>query len=114
LAEIETPELDQQLMQARASLQQARATLVQARASMEFARTTAERWTQLEVRELVAHQEADQQRSAFAVSQANLDAARATVDAQEANVRQLEALQSFRKVTAPFDGITTRNVDVAP
>jgi len=56
---------------------QARATLQQARASMEFARTTAERWTELERRELVAHQEADQQRSAFAVSQANFNAAQA-------------------------------------
>jgi RND family efflux transporter MFP subunit len=113
LAEIDTPELDQQLMQARANLQQARANLVQTRATLELARVTAERWDELERRELVARQEADQQRSAFEVSQANFNATQATVNAQEANVRQLEAMQSFRRVTAPFDGIiTARNVDV--
>jgi multidrug efflux pump subunit AcrA (membrane-fusion protein) len=63
-------------------------------------------------RQLVARQEADQQRSAFTVSQATFNAAQATVNAQAANVRQLEALQAFRKVTAPFDGIiTARNID---
>ena len=109
LAEIETPELDQQFMQARA---RRRGNLVQTRATMELARVTADRWDELERRELVAHQEADQQRSAFAVSQATFNAAQANVKAQEANVRQLEALQSFRRVTAPFDGIiTTRNVE---
>jgi RND family efflux transporter MFP subunit len=113
LAEIETPELDQQLMQARASLQQTRANLEQTRTTMELARITAVRWDELERRELVAHQEADQQRSAFAVSRANVNAAQATVNAQEANVRQLEALQSFRSVAAPFDSIiTARNVEV--
>jgi RND family efflux transporter MFP subunit len=113
LAEIETPELDQQLMQARATLQQAKATLEQERANMEFARITTERWDELERRELVARQEADQQRSALVVSQANVNAAQATVNAQEAHVRQLEAMQSFRRVTAPFDGIiTARNVEV--
>jgi multidrug efflux system membrane fusion protein len=87
--------------------------MVQTRATMEFARITADRWDELQRRELVARQEADQQRSAFMVSQANFNAAQATVNAQEANVRQLEALQSFRRVTAPFDGIiTARNVEV--
>jgi multidrug resistance efflux pump len=62
-------------MQARATLQQARATLAQARASRDFARVTADRWDQIEARELAAHRDADQQRSAFAVSQANLQAA---------------------------------------
>lgn len=112
LAEIETPELDQQLMQARANLQQARATLVQTHATLELARITAERWDELERRELVARQEADQQRSALAVSQATFNAVQATVNAQEANVRQLETMQSFRRVMAPFDGIiTARNVE---
>ena len=79
---------------------------------MQLARVTADRWEELERRELVARQEADQQRSAFAVSQATFNAAQANVEAQEANVRQLEALQSSRRVTAPFDGIiTARNVE---
>jgi RND family efflux transporter MFP subunit len=80
---------------------------------MELARITAKRWDELERRNLVARHEADQQRSAFAVSQATFNAARANAQAQEANARQLEALQSFRRVTAPFDGIiTARNVNV--
>jgi RND family efflux transporter MFP subunit len=79
---------------------------------MQLARVTADRWEELERRELVARQEGDQQRSAFAVSQATFNAAQANVEAQEANVRQLEALQSSRRVTAPFDGIiTARNVE---
>jgi RND family efflux transporter MFP subunit len=113
LAEIESPDLDQQVMQACATLQQARANLVQARANRDFARVTADRWDQLEARELVAHQDADQQRSAFSVSQANVQAAQTTVSAQEATVRQLEALQPYEKVTAPFAGIiTARTADV--
>lgn len=111
LAEIETPELDQQFMQARASLPQARANLAQSRATMELARITAGRWDEFERRDLVARQEVDQQRAAFAVSQATFNAARANVEAQEANVRQLEALQSFRRVTAPAEALISTVTD---
>jgi multidrug efflux pump subunit AcrA (membrane-fusion protein) len=111
LAEIETPELDQQFMQARASLPQARANLAQSRATMELARITAERWDELERRDLVARQEVDQQRAAFAGSQATFNAVRANVEAQEANVRQLEALQSFRRVTAPAEALISTVTD---
>lgn len=154
LAQIDTPELDQELSQARAalaqtrsslaqagaSLSQARATLQQARAALDqskaneaFAGITADRFTRLEREELVAHQDADEKRTALAaaraaaaVSQANVDAmqanlgaleasveaARANVAANEANVQRLMALQSFQKVEAPFAGIiTTRGTD---
>ena len=98
LAEIDTPEVDQQLQQARADFSTAQANL-------QLAKTTAERWQLLVQSGSVSKQETDQ-----AVS--NLAAMRAAADASAANVRRLEELQSFEKVYAPFDGvITARNTD---
>jgi RND family efflux transporter MFP subunit len=154
LAQIDTPELDQELSQARAALAQTRSALAQARASYaqaqanlsqsragleqskaneSFAKVTAERFGKLERDELVAHQDADEKRTALAaasattaVSQANVaameanlgaleasvEAARANVAASEANVQRLLALQSFQRVEAPFAGIiTARGID---
>src|SRR5213594_1318450 len=149
LAQIDTPELDQELSQARAALAQTRAglaqaqagltqaqaTLTQSRASLDlsranegFAGATADRFIRLERKELVAHQDADEKRTAFtaaraatAAAQANVDgmqanvgaieasvgAARANVGASEANVQRLMTLQSFQRVEAPFAGIVT-------
>ena len=99
LAEIETPELDQQLRQARADLENARATL-------DMARTTADRWQTLLKRDAVSRQETDEKVSDY-------NAKRAIVDSNSANVKRLEDLQSFQRITAPFDGvITARNTDV--
>jgi RND family efflux transporter MFP subunit len=99
LAEIETPELDQQLRQARADLENARA-------NMTMAQTTAERWQTLLKRDAVSRQETDEKVSDF-------NAKRAIVESNSANVKRLEDLQSFQKITAPFDGIiTARNTDV--
>jgi RND family efflux transporter MFP subunit len=99
LAEIETPELDQQLRQARADLENARAT-------MEMAKTTADRWVTLLKRDAVSRQETDEKVSDY-------NAKRAIVDSNGANVRRLEDLQSFQRITAPFDGvITARNTDL--
>src|SRR6266850_1773299 len=154
LAQIDTPELDQELSQARAALAQTRSGLAQARASFSqaqanlnqahagveqskanesFAGITAQRFTRLEQEELVAHQDADEKRTALAaarattaVSQANVDAmqanlvaleasveaAQANVAANEANVQRLKAVQSFQRVEAPFAGIiTARGID---
>jgi len=154
LAQIDTPELDQELSQTRAALAQTRSGLAQARASLTqaqanlnqaragldqskanegFAGITAQRFTRLEHEELVAHQDADEKRTALAaarattaVSQANVEAmqanigaleasveaARANVAASEANVQRLMALQSFQKLEAPFAGIiTARGID---
>ncbi|MCU1275521.1 MAG: efflux transporter, family, subunit [Bryobacterales bacterium] len=98
LAEIETPEVDQQLEQARAQLETAKANL-------NLAMTTADRWKTLLESDSVSKQETDQ-----AVS--NLHAQKATVDSNAANVHRLEQVQSFEKVYAPFDGIiTARNTD---
>jgi RND family efflux transporter MFP subunit len=99
LADIETPEIDQQLQQAMADLQSAEA-------NYRLAQTTAERWQYLLKTNSVSRQETDQ-----AVS--NLSAQKAAVESRSAAVRRLQQLQSFEKVYAPFDGvITARNTDV--
>ena len=99
LAEIESPEVDQQLQQARADFETAQANLRQAQ-------ITADRWLALLQTDSVSKQETDQAVSA-------LSAMKATVDSNAANVRRLEQLQGFEKVYAPFDGvITARNVDI--
>jgi RND family efflux transporter MFP subunit len=99
LAEIETPELDQQLSQAIAARRQTAATL-------DLAKTTADRWEALRKRDAVSQQELDEKKSADAQAKANLAAA-------DANVERLRQLESFKRVLAPFAGvITRRNVDV--
>jgi RND family efflux transporter MFP subunit len=99
LAEIETPEVDQQLLQARADLDTAQANL-------NIAKITASRWQDLVSTGSVSQQETDQ-----AVN--NLSAVRAAAESSAANVRRLEQLQSFEKIYAPFDGIiTARNTDI--
>jgi RND family efflux transporter MFP subunit len=99
LAEIESPEVDQQLQQGRADLETAQANLRQAQ-------ITADRWQELLRTDSVSRQETDQAVSTF-------HATKATVDSNAANVRRLEQLQGFEKVEAPFDGvITARNVDI--
>jgi RND family efflux transporter MFP subunit len=99
LAEIETPEVDQQLLQARADLDTAQANL-------KIAKITATRWQDLVSNGSVSQQETDQ-----AVS--NLSAVKAASESSAANVRRLEQLQSFEKIYAPFNGIiTARNTDI--
>ena len=94
LAEIDTPELNQELAQARAQLAQADAALA-------LAKTTAARWADLLKSASVSEQEA-------AEKQSDLELKSPTVEAARANVRRLEDLQSFERVTAPFAGTITR------
>jgi RND family efflux transporter MFP subunit len=99
LAEIETPEVDQQLQQARADLETAQA-------NYNIAKITASRWEFLVSTGSVSQQETDQAKS-------DLTAKKAAADSSASNVRRLEELQSFEKIYAPFDGIlTARNTDV--
>jgi RND family efflux transporter MFP subunit len=99
LAEIDSPEVDQQLDQARADLKTAQANLA-------TAKITADRWQSLLKTNSVSQQETDQ-------NVGNYRAMQATVDSNVANVRRLEQLQSFEKIYAPFDGvITARNTDI--
>jgi len=99
LAEIESPEVDQQLSQAQAARQQTAASLA-------LAQSTVARWEALRRKDVVSQQELDERRSSASQAAANLAAA-------EANVQRLRQLQGFTRVTAPFAGvITRRNVDV--
>ena len=99
LAIIESPEVDRELNQARASLEQAQANL-------ELARVTAERWKTLGLQNAVAKQDIDQKNADYEARQADVAAAKA-------NVERLEQLKGFETVAAPFDGvISTRNVDI--
>jgi multidrug efflux pump subunit AcrA (membrane-fusion protein) len=127
LADIESPELDQQVMQAPAGVAQARQQLGQAnagvgdaRAKRDLARVTAQRYRTLLAQDSIARQVVDQGEQALQSAQATLDSSQASVAAAEENVRATEAglrrmlaLQEFEKVRAPFDGVVTmRNVDV--
>ena len=99
LAEIEAPDLDQQLLQAKASL-------ASAKAAEALATVTAQRWQQLGTSNAVSRQTVDEKTGDLTVKQALTKAAQATVD-------RLEVLSDFKRVVAPFDGIvTTRNTDV--
>ncbi len=154
LAIIESPEVDQELAQARAALQQARAAFDQATANLEQARaqvnqahanldtataneeiaaTTDQRWSRLVERGVLPKQSGDERRSAYLARHAeseaaraalhtadanvvsrtaDLGAARANIEAQAANVRRLERIQSFERLLAPFEGVVTgRNVE---
>jgi RND family efflux transporter MFP subunit len=113
MAEIESPEVDQQLRQARANLTVARASLVQSRANLTLAQAAAKRWSALAKDRAVSQQEADEKQSAYEARQADVQAAEAAILSQEANVKRYEELQAFEQITAPFDGIvTSRSVDV--
>ena len=113
LAELETPELDQQLSQARATVAQRVAALVQARANLDYAQITAKRYHSLFLESLIAKQLDDQMRTQAEVAAANVKAAVADLEASRAYVRQLEQQIAFGKVLAPYDGtITQRLVDV--
>jgi len=113
LAEIQSPELDQQLSQAQANLQQAYKQLDLQKANLELARTTMQRYKGADQEEAVAKEAVDQSVAGYATAQASVAAAQATVDSNAANVRQYEAMTAFERVVAPFDGIITqRNVDV--
>jgi RND family efflux transporter MFP subunit len=127
LATIEAPELDQQVVQAKASIQQAQASLDQAianeqqgKANEELARVTAERWKNLVAKGAVSRQENDQYQAQYQAQVANLNAleqaiaaARSNIAAAQANLGRLQEMQNYETVKAPFDGIlTARNVDV--
>jgi membrane fusion protein, multidrug efflux system len=99
LADIETPEIDQELAQARAAR-------IQAEAQLALAKTSADRWESLRKMDAVAQQETDERTSNYAQLQAGLASS-------TANVRRLEQLESFKHVYAPFSGtVIRRNTDV--
>jgi RND family efflux transporter MFP subunit len=126
LAELEAPELVQQLYQAQAVLEQASSAVEQAMANLQRARTdeklaqiTAQRWSNLFQRGVVSRQENDNYQAQYDSQKANVQAlekavaaSKSNVSAAQANVARLTELKGFSKVRAPFTGvITVRNVD---
>jgi RND family efflux transporter MFP subunit len=127
LAEVEAPEMDEQIHQAKAALEQAKAAVEQAAANYQrgsadedLAKVTADRWSALVAKGVVSRQENDryqaEYRSLAAATKALEKAVgmqRSNVTAAEANLARLDKVQGYRLVKAPFDGvITLRNVDV--
>lgn len=99
LADIETPEIDQELSQARA-------TRDQAEAALKLAQSSAKRWENLKKMDAVSEQETEERTSSYTQGEATLAAA-------NANVRRLEQLESFKRIYAPFSGVLIRrNVDI--
>lgn len=127
LAEIDAPELDQQVHQAQSAVQQTEAALEQARANLEqgttnmqLARVTAQRWKNLASKGAVSQQENDQFQAQYQAQVANVQAlqkaiaaAQSNVESAKANLSRLQEMQAFKQVRAPFDGVVTaRNIDV--
>jgi RND family efflux transporter MFP subunit len=125
LAEIEAPELDQQVQQAQAAVEQVGSALEQATANLQqgneqLAKVTAQRWEKLVAKGAVSRQDNDTYQAQYAAQQANVQAlekavsaARSNILAAKANVSRLTDLQGYKSVYAPFAGvITLRNVDV--
>ena len=99
LATIDTPDLDQQLIQARADL-------ASAKAAVDLAAVTAKRWTRLLTQDAVSRQESDEKSGDLAVKTAQVNAAQANVD-------RLLAMKAFSRIVAPFDGVVTaRKTDI--
>jgi RND family efflux transporter MFP subunit len=126
VAEVEAPELDQQILQAtaaieqaRSSVQQAEAAIQQGRANENLARLTAGRMSNLLGRGVISKQDNDNSQAQYAAQQANVEALvkaaaamRSGVTAAEANLARLSQIKTYQTVRAPFDGvITLRNVD---
>lgn len=124
MAEIETPELDQQISQARAALAQSQAALKEleadielSRANLDLAKVTLDRWQRLSAKGAVSRQEFDEKHADFDVKKAQTDRAEAslataqeTVRASDANLKRLQEMKGFASVTAPFDGIVTERL----
>lgn len=104
LAEIDTPEIDQQLDQARAQLVQAQAGLVQATANREYSTTTLDRYKKLTPQGVASQQELDRTSAQSQVDEAAVKVATAAIEAQHANVRRLTQMKSWGHITAPFAG----------
>ena len=112
MAEIETPDVESQLLQARAQLLQARAAVKQTIAQRDYSKANAARTATLADQKLVSQSTVEQSQAQAGTDAANVCAAEANVAAQEANVRRLSELQAFSKLTAPFAGtVTQRSIE---
>src|SRR2546422_1179157 len=113
LAEIASPEIDQQLRQGQADLQQSERSLDLQKANLDLASATMGRYEAADAEGAVAKQAVDQSVSAYRTAQAAVAAAEANVQSNRANVQRLRELTSWQRVLAPFSGaVIQRNVDV--
>jgi RND family efflux transporter MFP subunit len=113
LAEIDAPDIDADLAQARASLGQAQAQETKAKDDFQLTQATLTRYESFAKTGGVTQQQLDEKRAAFTQAQSVLAGAQASIKASEANVQRLSALQGFEKVYAPFAGtVTARNYDI--
>ena len=112
LAEIDIPDLDAQLAQARAQLAQAQAAVNQVVAQRDYSRSNTQRYESLADQKLVSKSQVEQTQAQASTDEAGVASARSNVAAQQANVRRLTETQGFARVVAPFAGrITTRTVE---
>jgi RND family efflux transporter MFP subunit len=107
LAELDVPDVDEELSQGQAAANQSRAQIVQAKTQLELAKVTNERYAALGPAGVVTQQEVDQYRAGYDAQQANVAAAQAAHGSALANVRRLRDLKDFGVIVAPFDGIVT-------
>src|SRR5437667_4438031 len=113
LAVIDSPEIDQQLRQAKADLRQSEKNLDLQKANLDLARATLGRYQAADAEGAVAKQAVDQSVAAYRTAEAAVAAAEATVESNRANVQRLQDLTTFERVLAPFNGtVIQRNVDV--
>jgi RND family efflux transporter MFP subunit len=107
MADIATPELDQQLLASKATLKLQQAAAAKAQTDLDFAQKTNDRYQSLKGTSGVTQLELDQFQANFNSALAVLNQARAQVGVAEANVQQLTEMQSFEKIVAPFSGVVT-------
>ena len=112
LAEIDSPEIEQQLRQAKADLQQSERNRDLQKANLDLARVTMARYEAADAEGAVAKQALDQSVSTYRTAQAAVAAAEANVESNRANVQRYQEMTSFQRILAPFDGtVIQRNVD---
>jgi RND family efflux transporter MFP subunit len=112
MASIDTPELDAQLMAARAKLQAAEAQVKVSEANASFASSTYARWRD-SPKGVVSEQEREDKKAGNDAAAAQLQAAQAQVALDQADVSRLSAFEQFKRVTAPYDGtVTERRIDI--
>ncbi len=107
LAKIDAPDVDQQLLQARAALLQMQAAVTKAQSDLQIAQVTYRRFASLRGTSGVTQQDLDQKTADMNAAAATVQSAQANVAAAEANVKRLSDLQSFESIIAPFDGVVT-------
>jgi len=113
LAVVDSPDLDQQVLQAKQQVDQAVAQRDQQNSQLALTKVTVERWRVLVAKGVVSRQDGDQRETDYRAQLANLAAADRNVAAYQANLQRTIALQQYERVTAPFDGvITARNFDI--